>query len=223
MAKRLIEWACAGGAVWNPSLELRDGSHGRGVFTTAPIQKGDLLLRLPVSFQVRPAGRLQEMVAKRECSSLMALTLTVMHELNVRSPRLPFFEDLSTMPLPELPSLWSEEDLDVLPGTSLSGGKTPLQMMASIQDTFKEDVLPLMALMGEDYLPQSVRTKPLFAAALALSMSRALQGRLSFEVGGDSLWPCLRAGGPETAMQVCCYETKCNRCPCTSDLTQNVL
>jgi len=104
----LIEWARAGGAKWSASLEVRsDGSRGRGVFATAPIQKGDLLLRLPMSMAVRPCGRLKDMVAKGSCSPLLALALTVVHELNVRSPQTSgYFADLASAPPPDIPALW---------------------------------------------------------------------------------------------------------------------
>ena len=43
----LRDWCCERGAEWSPTLEVRDGERGRGVFATAPIKEGELLLRLP--------------------------------------------------------------------------------------------------------------------------------------------------------------------------------
>ena len=106
----LISWARQRGAEWSSSLDVKDGARGRGVFANRPIRPGDLLLRLPTSLAVRPSGRLADLVAQGECSNLLALVLTVMHELFVRAPRLPFFHLLATSPPPGCPLLWSGTD-----------------------------------------------------------------------------------------------------------------
>lgn len=198
----LIEWARARGAKWSTHLEVRDGSRGRGVFAKAPIKNGELLLRLPMALAVRPSPQLMDLVSSRKCSSLVALALTVLHELKVQNPRLPFFEDLATNPLPTIPSLWDETDLVHIDGTSLiNNGQTPADAACATKSSFVEHVLPLMQMLGEEFLPKKVHTQKFFGDALAWCISRALQGRLSFEQGGASLWPYLGADGPETSLQ----------------------
>ena len=72
MFANLRDWCCERGAEWNSALEVRDGSRGRGVFTTEAIAAGDLLLRLPPSLIISPSGRIAELVERGECSKLLA-------------------------------------------------------------------------------------------------------------------------------------------------------
>lgn len=203
----LLAWARNSGLESSPSLEIRSGTKcGRGIFTTAPVKQGDLLLRLPFALVVRPAARLIELCKRGECSTVMALALTVLHELRVASPRTPYFEDLSAAAPPLVPLLWAEADLLHLAGTSLLplGSGEPqvaaraaaAEAKAAAHAAFEEDVQPLMAAVGEDYLPSSASTMPAFEEALACVVSRGLQGRLSYELGRAIFWPCLHANGP---------------------------
>ena len=195
----LLAWARERGARWSDKLEIRNGARGRGVFTKTPIPVGELLLSLPATLAVRPVGKLADMVQLGQCSSLLALALTVLHELHVASPRSEFFEDLACMSLPSIPLLtWAPGDLSQLSGTSLLPAGVELEGVHGAADaSFREDVLPIMMAVGEDYLPAACREPRVFSEALALVVSRALQGRVSYEQ--HSLWPYLRADGPPSA------------------------
>ena len=108
---------------------------------------------MPDALTVRPTERL-----KGQCSNLLALALTVVHELHVARPRSPYFEFLKATPLPSLPLLWEEADLRWLacssllpPGLTVSTAS--VAAAAAATRAFEDDVLPLMNLAGEDYLP----------------------------------------------------------------------
>ena len=104
----LRDWCCERGAEWSPTLEVRDGERGRGVFATAPIKEGELLLRLPASLIIQPSGPIAKLVANGECSKLLGLALTHMHESRVAEPRAPYFADLASQPPPNVPLRWRE-------------------------------------------------------------------------------------------------------------------
>ena len=104
----LRDWCCERGAEWSPTLEVRDGERGRGVFATAPIKEGELLLRLPASLIIQPSGPIAKLVANGECSKLLGLALTHMHESRVAEPRAPYFADLASQPPPNVPLRWKE-------------------------------------------------------------------------------------------------------------------
>ena len=104
---------------------MRDGERGRGVFATAPIKEGELLLRLPASLIIQPSGPIAKLVANGECSKLLGLALTHMHESRVAEPRAPYFADLASQPPPNVPLRWKE----VRPErTVLAAGKAGLWM-----------------------------------------------------------------------------------------------
>ncbi|KOO24456.1 hypothetical protein Ctob_003206, partial [Chrysochromulina tobinii] len=166
----LIAHARAAGAELHEAVVVKEGQRGRGLFAAAPIANGALLLSVPLSHAVVPAGPLADLVPTR-CSRLLALALTVLHEIHVKSPRDPFFEMLAVSPLPATPSLWTHDAIAELEGTAA----------------------------GDDYLPPHTRVRSLFAQCLAWVTSRALFGRVNYEQGAASLWPYLRADGPPTA------------------------
>ena len=121
----LRDWCCERGAEWSPTLEVRDGERGRGVFATAPIKEGELLLRLPASLIIQPSGPIAKLVANGECSKLLGLALTHMHESRVAERRAPYFADLASQPPPNVPLRWKE----VRPErTVLAAGKAGLWM-----------------------------------------------------------------------------------------------
>lgn len=189
----LLAWGRSSGVHWEVTLEVRDGRRGRGVFASAPIERGTLLLRLPLELAVHPPPP----VINLGCSNLLALALTVVHEIHVAQPRKPFFSLLAATPTPALPLLWTESDLSHLSSVSLLPGSDAAAASAAGSATFEEDVLPMMEALGELYLPRSVRTKSTFANSLALVISRAVLGRVSYEMGSSpSLWPYLRSDGP---------------------------
>ena len=104
----LRDWCCERGAEWSPTLDVRTGERGRGVFATAPIKEGELLLRLPSSLTIQPSGPIAKLVANGECSKLLGLALTHMHESRVAEPRAPYFADLASQPPPNVPLRWKE-------------------------------------------------------------------------------------------------------------------
>ena len=108
MFASLREWCCERGAEWSSTLEVRDGEHGRGVFATASIKEGELLLRLPASLIIQPSGPMASRVASGECSKLLGLALTHMHESRVAEPRAPYFSDLASQPPPNVPLRWKD-------------------------------------------------------------------------------------------------------------------
>ena len=205
----LLAWATARGAVWSTALEVRDtGPRGRGVFSAgAGLKKGDVILRLPLSLAVRPSGHLRELCAENKITNVMALALIIVHELFADpSSRDPFFELLAASASPAVPLLWDRSTLHLLHGTALMGptaslpsaalggagakpgGGPPSNVagadaaLAAAREAFATDVLPAMALAGEEYLPTHVRTMRHFETALAWVTSRGLQGRLNYEV-----------------------------------------
>ena len=115
---KLLAHARAAGAELHEKVVVKEGQRGRGLFAAAPIAKGALLLSVPLSHAVVPAGPLADLVPTR-CSRLLALALTVLHEIHVKSPRDPFFEMLAASPLPPTPSLWTHDAIAELEGTSL--------------------------------------------------------------------------------------------------------
>ena len=201
----LLTYATAGGATIHAALSVRAGQErGRGIFATEAIANNTLLLRVPLSLAVLPAkGSLADLVASGGCSRLLALALTVLHELHVKEPRAPYFDLLAASPLPSTPSLWSEEAVVAIEGTSLMPkGATASDAAAATRTAFETDVLPMMDAAGDGYMPARVRSQRLFAEALAWVMSRALLGRISYEQGEARLWPYLRADGPPTAANI---------------------
>jgi len=114
---------------------------------------------------VRPTSgceRLKELCEGGECSSVLALALTVLHELHVASPRTPYFEDLAAAPPPGVPLLWPEEDVMRLAGSSLLPTKdgdsaaakaSAVVAAAAATASFEEDVRPVMTAVGIEYLP----------------------------------------------------------------------
>ena len=195
----LIAHARAAGAELHEAVVVKEGQRGRGLFAAAPIANGALLLSVPLSHAVVPAGPLADLVPTR-CSRLLALALTVLHEIHVKSPRDPFFEMLAASPLPATPSLWTHDAIAELEGTSLlPNGADAAAVDAAAAAAFEADVLPVMRAAGDDYLPPHTRVRSLFAQCLAWVTSRALFGRVNYEQGAASLWPYLRADGPPTA------------------------
>jgi len=195
----LIAHARAAGAELHEAVVVKEGQRGRGLFAAAPIANGALLLSVPLSHAVVPAGPLADLVPTR-CSRLLALALTVLHEIHVKSPRDPFFEMLAASPFPATPSLWTHDAIAELEGTSLlPNGADAAAVDAAAAAAFEADVLPVMRAAGDDYLPPHTRVRSLFAQCLAWVTSRALFGRVNYEQGAASLWPYLRADGPPTA------------------------
>ena len=199
----LLSWARSRGASYNDAVLIcREGSRGRGVFATEVVPKGTLLMRLPFELAVRPNGLLAERVEQGKCSSLLALALTAYHEAYVAQPRSPFFDVFVSTPPPRLPMLWSEAELALLPGTSLlpaDSSLRPSDLQQAARSAFANDVLPEMEALGDDYIPLELRCIDKFMPHLALVVSRTLQGRVSYEHGAASLWPCLAADGPSTS------------------------
>ena len=194
----LLAHARAAGAELHEKVVVKEGQRGRGLFAAAPIAKGALLLSVPLSHAVVPAGPLADLVPTR-CSRLLALALTVLHEIHVKSPRDPFFEMLAASPLPATPSLWTHDAIAELEGTSLLPNRADAAAADSAAAAaFEADVLPVMRAAGDDYLPPHTRVRSLFAQCLAWVTSRALFGRVNYEQGAASLWPYLRADGPPT-------------------------
>ena len=115
MFASLRDWCCERGAEWSPTLEVRDGERGRGVFASAPIEEGELLLRLPASLIIQPSGPMAQLVASGECSKLLGLALTHMHESRVTEPRAPYFADLASQPPPNVPLRWKEVSCQCVP------------------------------------------------------------------------------------------------------------
>jgi hypothetical protein len=76
----LIAHARAAGAELHEAVVVKEGQRGRGLFAAAPIANGALLLSVPLSHAVVPAGPLADLVPTR-CSRLLALALTVLHEI----------------------------------------------------------------------------------------------------------------------------------------------
>ena len=198
---RLLAHTTAAGAIIHPSLHVRDGAdRGRGIFATAAIECGAVLLHVPQSLAVAPEPPLADLVASGRCSRLLALALTVLHELHVREPKAPFFDLLAASPLPATPSLWADDAVAELEGTSLLPvDATAADVATSARAAFDADVLPIMCAAGDAYMPERVRRQRLFAEALAWVMSRALLGRVNYEQGQPHLWPYLRPDGPPTA------------------------
>ena len=223
----LLAWATARGAVWSSALEVRDtGPRGRGVFSAgAGLKKGDVILRLPLSLAVRPSGHLRELCAENKITNVMALALILVHELFADpSSRDPFFELLAASASPAVPLLWDRSTLHLLHGTALMGSTASLRSaalggggakpgggppsnvagpdaaLAAAREAFATDVLPAMALAGEEYLPTHIRTMRNFETALAWVTSRGLQGRLNYEVGCAGMWPYLRTDGPPSGV-----------------------
>ena len=198
----VLGWARKQGAEWSDALELRDGARGRGVFASRRISRGELILRLPTAIAVRPASAFADLVRSGECSAMLALVLTAMHEIHVVQPPTPFFAFLAATPPPLVPMLWDDEDIGLLAGTMLlPTGCTSADAADAARSAFEQDVQPVMEKMGQSFLPKSVRTQAAFASALANVVSHALQGRVAYEHGSASLWPYLRADGPPTASQ----------------------
>ena len=118
-------------------------------------------------------------VRNGRCARLLALTLTVHHELHAGPPRKPNFALLAASPLPSVPLLWSRAEVALLEGTSLlPSGATAADAEAATRTVFETDVLPLMRELGDVYMPPAVRTQQHFAESLAWVVSRALLGRL---------------------------------------------
>ncbi|GMI30547.1 hypothetical protein TeGR_g5452, partial [Tetraparma gracilis] len=196
----MIKWASAEGASWSPSLQVKTGSRGRGVFATAPIKEGDLLLSLPGSLAIRPPAALSELVKTNGVSALLALILTVQHNLFVSESPSPYFQDLSSSDTPPLPSSWTDADLQELAGTSLlPPPMTPAMVRATAKEAYETDVVAAMDKLPDSFLPATTRNKKDFQTALSWVCSRALQGRLNFEMGTGNLWPYLGTDGPPTA------------------------
>jgi hypothetical protein len=191
----LLHWATQRGAHFSPSLAVRDGDAGRGVFCVAAVRSGDLLLRLPDSMAVRPlGGPIAALVAHGECSQLLGLVLTLVHELFVAAPRKPFFALLAATPLPRVPCLWSAAERLHLVGTSLA--------LAVAEDPcaiYETDVLPWMQKLGEELFPPAARTQAAFEAALSWALSRGFRGLISYEMGHN--FPYLAADGPPPSAQ----------------------
>ena len=198
----LLAQADAAGAYVNPALKVCDGERGHGFFAAEALSEAALLLRLPLSLSVSPAEPLAALVGSGKCSRLLAVALTMLHELHVAQPRAPYFDLLAASPLPSLPSLWPDAAVAKLEGSSLlPNGATAADAAAAARATFENDVLPIMTSLGSDgfAFPPAVRTERLFAESLAWVTSRALLGRVNYEVGAAQLWPYLRVDGPPTA------------------------
>eukprot|EP01044_Picomonas_judraskeda_P011348 COSAG03_NODE_1536_length_3911_cov_2.531742_4_plen_481_part_00 len=190
----LLRWASLGGAHFSPSIAVRDGDVGRGVYCMAAVRTGDLLLRLPDSLAVRPSGAIAALVAGGECSPLLGLVLTLVHELFVAAPRKPFFELLAATFLPGLPCLWSAAERLHLAGTSLAPAVAEDPRI--IHET---QVLPWMQKLGEKLFPPAARTQAAFETSLSWALSRGFRGIVSYEMGHN--FPYLAADGPPPSAQ----------------------
>ena len=197
----LFNWAVASGAHFSASLlTISSGSRGRGVFASQDIPSSTLLLKLPFALAVRPHSCLKELVSDNKCSALLALILTVLRELFVNPTPSPSFTDLKNSKTPSIPSSWSTKKLADICGTSLL--PTPLTVNDVVKTraaAFETDVLPLLPLLEEHYIPAIHLTLPNFQTALSWVVSRALQGRLNYELNTGNLWPYLGTDGPPTA------------------------
>ena len=190
----LLRWATRNGAYFSPSIAVRDGDSGRGIYCVAAVRSGDLLLRLPDSLAVRSGGVIAGLVASGECSRLLGLVLTLVHELFVAAPRKPFFDLLAATTLPGIPCLWSAAERLHLTGTSLAPA-----VAEDPRIIYQTDVLPWMHKLGDELFPPPARTQEAFETALSWALSRGFRGLVSYEIGHN--FPYLAADGPPPSAQ----------------------
>ncbi|KAL1499083.1 hypothetical protein AB1Y20_013597 [Prymnesium parvum] len=191
-----LEWAIAHDAHLLPSLEVRDGPRGRGLFARSAIRAGVRLCRVPDALRLDPPPSLAS-----SCGSLLALSIRLLHETHVASPPSPYASLLAASTPPRLPLLWPPHECEHLAGTSLlppglSPSAAAAAVAAAATRAFDDDVTPRLAAVDAAYLPPQLATRAALSTALAWVISRSVRGTVNYEAQAASVWPYLRADGP---------------------------
>lgn len=138
----IVDWVTSKGGFFSPSLTIREGKLGRGVFATAPIKNGDALIGVPVELVI---GR----KVKHPCVAVEALRAEL--ALGECSLSWPYLKSMNEV-VADMPNAWSSEDLALLDG--LPGNWTvhteryrecPSMGSAPISDPFAMRALMLFA------------------------------------------------------------------------------
>lgn len=102
----IIDWVTSAGGFFSPSLTIREGKLGRGVFATEPIKSGEAIIGVPVELII---GR----NVRHPCVAVEALRAEL--ALGECSLSWPYLKSMSEV-VTDMPNMWSSEDLALLDG-----------------------------------------------------------------------------------------------------------
>ena len=159
----LVTWVQENGGWLNPSLELRDGRHGASMFATAPIRRGEPLVRTPLRLTLSGdtvlrrlpdagggtgplASALRRLLALNQTSEAVSLFLASQRSSNGREAGDTFLRPfVASMPAAIANALaFSAAELGALRGSGAEAVARGMQQTAARQFAHLRETEPLL-------------------------------------------------------------------------------